>query len=155
MLADAAGVVTGRKAVAGGGPMPLPFAGGMPKLTLFPGDERVSGLVSEDGLVIEQLPFVVGRKPAPNEDLPTDAVDLAIQDLKPYRLSRLHFAIERSGEQIVVRDLGSHLGTQLNGVGLGEAMPRDREALQMGDNTIIAGGVDSQFVFTLRLEEAA
>ena len=155
MLADAAGLVTGAQGVSQRvEPASLPLTGGLPTLTLFPGDERVSGQVSEDGLVIDQLPFVVGRKPAPHEDLPSVSVSLAILDLKPYRLSRLHFTIERSGDQLVVRDLGSHLGTQLNGVALHEAMSRDREPLQMGDNTIVAGGLDSHFVFTLRLEEA-
>lgn len=151
MLADAAGVFTGTD-----GPRPLPaqITGGLPKMTLLAGEDRVSGEIPEDGLAIDQLPFVVGRKRSAHEDAPSVMVNLAIQDLKPYRLSRVHFSIERLGNALVVRDMGSHLGTRLNGVSLGEAFGRDSQSLEMGDNTVAAGGLDTHFVFTLRLEDA-
>lgn len=124
------------------------------RMTLLAGADRLDRYVPEEGLVLESLPFVVGRRPAPNEELPK-GVDLSVQDSKPFRLSRKHFAVEPSGDWYAVRDLGSHLGTQVNGETVGENFPRDTKALEVGDNTIIAGGVDSHFIFRLRVEEDA
>jgi len=155
MLADAA--LPGAKGEAS--PAPLETAQGTSsrearpvKMTLLAGADRLDRYVPEEGLVLESLPFVVGRRPAPDEEMPK-GVDLSVQDSMPFRLSRKHFAIEPSGDWYAVRDLGSHLGTQVNGETVGENFPRDTKALEVGDNTIIAGGVDSHFVFRLRVQE--
>ena len=122
------------------------------RMTLLAGAERLDRYVPEEGLLLENLPFTVGRRPAPNEEMPK-GVDLSVQDSKPFRLSRRHFTIEPAGDWYAVRDLGSQLGTQVNGETVGENFPRDTKALEVGDNTIIAGGVDSHFVFRLRVEQ--
>ena len=153
MLADAAMPAGEREAARPTSVVaPAPEKGRAVKLTLLAGADRIDRYVPEDGLVMEELPFVIGRRPAPNEEMPK-GVDLSLQDSKPFRLSRKHFSIEPSGDWYVVRDLGSHLGTQVNGESIGEHFPRDTKALEAGDNTITAGGIDSHFVFRLRLEE--
>ena len=79
------------------------------------------------------------------------APDLAIREPAPHRLSRAHFSlIVRDGE-VVVRDLNSSLGTIVNDRPLGRSFPRDSAPLHKGENTLIAGGKGSPFVFTLTL----
>jgi hypothetical protein len=54
----------------------------------------------------------------------------------------------------VVLDLGSTLGTEVNGEFLGEHFDKDVKHLHMGENTITAGGMESPFTFIIRLEKA-
>jgi CRP/FNR family transcriptional regulator, cyclic AMP receptor protein len=48
-----------------------------------------------------------------------------------------------------VRDLCSTLGTIVNGEPIGNHFRGDDAPLQAGENEVIAGGVDSPFVFSL------
>ena len=54
----------------------------------------------------------------------------------------------------MVLDLRSTLGTEVNGEFLGEHFDKDFKYLNMGENTITAGGMESPFTFTVRLEKA-
>ena len=54
---------------------------------------------------VEKLPFLVGRIPYSGEDKPLRPPDLAIKDAEPFRLSRQHFMIARSGDQLLVSDV--------------------------------------------------
>src|SRR5215813_2576405 len=74
------------------------------------------------------LPFVMGRRPITGEDVPSLQPDLMLDDTAPFRLSRNHFVIER-------RDEGYHVRT-------------DDASLRAGENEVIAGGMDSSFVFS-------
>ena len=79
-------------------------------------------------------------------------VGLQLDDTPPYRLSRLHFSIQKMGSgNFIIRDLGSALGTQVNDDSLGVNFPRDFIELRNGDNKIIAGGPESPFVFQLKV----
>jgi CRP-like cAMP-binding protein len=55
---------------------------------------------------IDKLPFVVGRIHLEGEGASALVPDLLIEDSPPFRLSRQHFMITRSGEQLLVSDLG-------------------------------------------------
>ena len=70
-----------------------------------------------------------------------------IDDRRPYRLSRLHFSILRSGDGYAVGDVLSTLGTQVNGEYVGETFSKARASLHEGANRVVAGGVDSPYVF--------
>jgi hypothetical protein len=48
-----------------------------------------------------------------------------------------------------VRDLRSKLGTIVNGQPIGDHFRGDEAVLRAGDNEVIAGGVDSPFVFSV------
>jgi CRP/FNR family cyclic AMP-dependent transcriptional regulator len=48
-----------------------------------------------------------------------------------------------------VRDLYSTLGTIVNGEPIGEHFRSDEAPLRAGENEVIAGGVDSLFVFSV------
>jgi hypothetical protein len=48
-----------------------------------------------------------------------------------------------------VRDLCSTLGTIVNGEPIGDHFRGDDAPLQAGENEVIAGGVDSPFIFSV------
>jgi CRP/FNR family cyclic AMP-dependent transcriptional regulator len=100
-------------------------------------------------IALGKLPFVVGRAVAEDEAPPLRRPDLVIEDQKPFRLSRQHFMIVRDGGHLMVSDLGSTLGTLVNGQAIGHHFMKDAAPLHRGDNRIIAGGADSPFAFAL------
>jgi len=100
-------------------------------------------------LGLGDLPFVVGRGPVAREGLPPVQPDLKLDDTVPFRLSRNHFMIEKRDGNHYVRDLRSTLGTIVNGEPIGEHFRGDDAPLRAGENEVIAGGVDSPFVFSV------
>ena len=101
-------------------------------------------------LGLGDLPFVVGRgSVAAREGLPPLQPDLKLHDIVPFRLSRNHFMIEKRDGSYYVRDLRSTLGTIVNGEPIGEHFRGDDALLRAGENEVIAGGVDSPFVFSV------
>ena len=96
-------------------------------------------------------PFVVGREPVAEEGLPPLQPDLQLEDTPPFRLSRNHFIIEKRDGSYHVRDLRSTLGTIVNGEPIGNHFRADDMPLQTGENEVIAGGMDSPFVFSVYL----
>ena len=102
-------------------------------------------------LGLGELPFVVGRRPIPGERPPLRQPDLMLDDAAPFRLSRNHFIIEKGGGGYHVRDLRSTLGTIVNGEPVGSHFRTDDAPLRAGENEVIAGGVDSPFVFSVSI----
>ena len=102
-------------------------------------------------LALGDLPFVVGRAPVAGEELAPLPPDLKLDDTPPFRLSRNHLMIERRGGSYHVRDLRSTLGTIVNGEPIGTHFRTDDAPLRAGENEVIAGGVDSPFVFSVYL----
>ena len=100
-------------------------------------------------LGLGDLPFVVGRGSVAREGLPSLQPDLKLNDTVPFRLSRNHFMIERRDGGYHVRDLRSTLGTIVNGEPIGNHFRTDDALLRVGENQVIAGGVDSPFVFSV------
>ncbi len=100
-------------------------------------------------LGIGDLPFVVGRRRVAGEGPPPCQPDLKLDDTAPFRLSRNHFIIEKRDGDYYVRDLCSALGTVVNGEPIGHYFRTDDAPLRVGDNEVIAGGVDSPFVFSV------
>jgi hypothetical protein len=98
---------------------------------------------------IGHLPYIVGRVPAPGEAEPAQHPDLLLEDAVPFHLSRQHLKIARSGNQLVVSDLGSKLGTIVNGNAIGHHFMRDTAVLQHGENRTVAGGLSSPFQFKI------
>ena len=95
------------------------------------------------------LPFIVGREPVAEEGTPPLQTDIKLNDAAPFRLSRNHFMIERRDGGYHVRDLRSTLGTIVNGEPIGNHFRTDDALLRVGENQVIAGGVDSPFVFSV------
>ncbi len=123
------------------------------RLGLFPSSESMLAHVPKEGLALMKFPFSVGRRPSAGEPAPAVPIDLSIPDSKPFRLSRRHFSVSRSPSGYLVLDLGSTLGTAVNGEYLGEHFGVDSKALKVGENLITAGGEDSPFSFKVVLEQ--
>jgi hypothetical protein len=98
---------------------------------------------------LSDLPFVVGRGPVTREGGPPLHPDLKLDDTVPFRLSRNHFMILMRDGSYYVHDLRSTLGTIVNGQPIGEHFRIDDAQLRAGENEVIAGGVDSRFVFSV------
>ena len=98
---------------------------------------------------VAKLPFLVGRLPVEGESKSSRRPDLLIEDERPFRLSRQHFMIARSGDQLLVSDLGSTLGTIVNGRPIGQDFTKDAAPLHPGENHVVAGGRDSPFAFSV------
>jgi hypothetical protein len=100
-------------------------------------------------LALGDRPFVIGRRLLAGEELPALEPDLTLEDAAPFRLSRNHFSIEKRDGGYHVRDLWSTLGTIVNGEPIGDHFRADDALLRAGDNEVIAGGVESPFVFSV------
>jgi CRP-like cAMP-binding protein len=98
---------------------------------------------------VDQLPFLVGRRPWPGEKVPKRIPNLLLDDRHPFRMSRQHFVIASNRGELVVRDLDSALGTSVNGEPIGSHFRSDIAELKLGENRIVAGGFDSDFAFTV------
>jgi CRP-like cAMP-binding protein len=124
------------------------------RLTVLPLSEQLIPSLPEEGMIVVKLPFSVGRLPVGKEREPSVPIDLAISDSRPFRLSRQHFAFYQNPEGCGVLDLGSALGTEVNGVFLGHNFGKDFEYLKVGENKITAGGVGSPFTFKVLMVPA-
>jgi CRP-like cAMP-binding protein len=122
------------------------------RVKILAASESVVSFLPKAGLVITKFPFVVGRQPDSNALQADINIDLAVPDILPYKMSCPHLALFRSPEGYAIRDLGSRLGTQVNGHFLGEHFDLDVQPLQEGENTIIAGGIGSPFCFTIVID---
>ncbi|WP_445599170.1 cyclic nucleotide-binding domain-containing protein [Azospirillum sp. A39] len=115
---------------------------------------RCIWLPDAPSLWVNALPFRVGRAPQPVPRPVHKAGALLVPDTPPYRLSLNHFAIIRDDRLgLVVRDLGSELGTTVNGQYLGGIFAKDSQRLQSGDNLVVAGGLHSPFTFHVQVAE--
>jgi CRP-like cAMP-binding protein len=103
-------------------------------------------------LRLDELPFVVGRRPVGREAPAPRQPDLTLDDEAPFRLSRNHFSIEARDGNYEVHDLGSTLGTIVNGEPIGNHFRTDHAELRPGENEVVAGGLDSPFVFSVLIE---
>lgn len=124
------------------------------RLTLLPLSQRPIPSLPKEGITVMKLPFTVGRFPVGKEPEPAVPIDLRISDSRPFRLSRQHFAFYQNLGGYGILDLGSTLGTEVNGVFLGQHFGKDFEYLKLGENRITAGGMGSPFTFKVLMESA-
>tara|TARA_B100001093_G_scaffold255725_1_gene244604 strand:- start:245 stop:1036 length:792 start_codon:yes stop_codon:yes gene_type:complete len=94
-------------------------------------------------ITIERFPFRIGRRSASN--------DFCVQDKKPYHVSRNHCCIEEECGHFFIRDLGSKVGTIVNGKRIAEEAAGTSEELALGENTITLGHDNSPHRFRVVL----
>ncbi|MDA0702897.1 MAG: cyclic nucleotide-binding domain-containing protein [Proteobacteria bacterium] len=118
-------------------------------IRIMAASEEAARHLGDKGLLVESLPFRVGRQPTKGESPPVGLLDLSLLDAKPFNLSRRHFVIEAGPDSPFVRDVGSHLGTIVNSAKIGGAEPIRTAPLGPGENSVIAGRESSPFAFTI------
>ena len=118
-------------------------------IRISPDGKRVRSAVGIDEVAILRLPFRIGRRAdGEGKDTYTD-VDLALEDRRPFNLSRRHFSIEEEDGALIIRDFGSYHGTTVNGTTLGgEGRPRTAP-LMTGESELLTGKPDSPFRFRI------
>lgn len=103
----------------------------------------------------ENFPVQVGRSETPGISKTDHGYHIALGDIEPFQLSRLHFCIEQNESEVLVRDLNSTNGTLLNGKQLGMKLGAPQSGkLKVGENEVVAGRGDSNFYFRIILESA-
>jgi CRP-like cAMP-binding protein len=110
--------------------------------------------IGTEGMVIETLPFHVGRHLRPEEKTTVRKADLMVQASHGDEISPLHFAIENQEGRLIVRDLGSHLGTLVAGQRIGHFEEFSAADLSYGTTSIQAGGLESPYRFQIVVERA-
>ena len=100
-------------------------------------------------VAVEEFPFKIGRISDLGPGSPFANNDLFINDRVPWNVSRNHCAIERRGNQIVVQDRGSKLGTVVNGRPIGVRFTKIVTELNPGKNELVLGGKGSPHKFSV------
>lgn len=116
-------------------------------LSLAGKTDALRGQIGTDPIRVAELPFVVGRVPELGELDPPQHPNLLLRDRQPFRLSRDHFMVTCRSNRFVLSDLGSTLGTIVNGQAIGHHFMRDAAVLRPGANRVVAGGHGSPFDF--------
>ena len=99
---------------------------------------------------VVKFPFLIGRNSSRSNYA---ACDLYLADHEPYQVSRNHCKVSwvASLEGFYVQDVGSRLGTVVNGLRIGKAATQSMAPLRKGVNTILLGNEHSPFAFEVRL----
>jgi hypothetical protein len=104
-------------------------------------------------LTVTKIPFRIGRATQGGHGLsPLAPNDLSVPDQQPYHVSRNHCVIERSGNSFLVRDLGSRLGTIVNGKPIGIPFDSFVAGLNLGENTLVLGSEAGPHHFKVNLQ---
>ncbi len=119
------------------------------EMRLLPGSPAVESQIGQDGVDVESLPFRVGRRVVPGAHTRIDPLALSLQAGETFHLAAQHYAIEDREGRLVLRDLGSPLGTLVNGARVAEFEEGPIAPLRFGANEIQAGGAESRYRFTL------
>jgi hypothetical protein len=105
-----------------------------------------------EGVSVRELPFRIGRAATGEGKDTYGDIHLAIEDDRPFNLSRRHFSIEEEAGALMVRDCGSYHGTTLNGQILGGEGHPLSAPLMTGESELVAGRSDSPFRFRILVQ---
>lgn len=120
------------------------------RLHLIGDSELARSTLPQEGLVITQLPFLIGRR----SDDPLVKNHLSITDHPPYQISRTHASLILQAGHPAIVDRGSQLGLEINGIAVGGGDGQeDPVPLKIGRNELCLGGADSPYWFLLDVQQ--
>jgi hypothetical protein len=122
------------------------------EIRLLPGSPAVESQIGDDGVVIEKLPFRVGRRAIAGDPSTQGSAELLLRTTKAFEMAPQHFVIEEEHGRLLIRDLGSVLGTLVNGIRIAQFEESDSVPLKMGVTEIQVGGLDSSIQFNLAVK---
>lgn len=124
------------------------------RVRLLPASHQVETQIGADGVVVKAFPYRVGRRVQSGaKRLETDTV-LALVAPESNDLSPEHFAIGEERGALTIRDLGSYLGTLVNGQRIASFEHGSVAGLRFGDNQVVTGGADSPYRFRIIVEKS-
>ncbi len=126
----------------------------MTRIVVHADTQELMTQIGVDGIEVSSLPFVVGRRAHKNDPPSASPSSLMLRPYEAYQIDLQHFAIEQHDGHIYVRDLGSHLGTCVNGHRIASFEHNDLAELGFGANIIQAGGVYSPYRFRVVVDQA-
>ena len=122
------------------------------QIRLLAAAPEVESQIGTDGVTVEKLPFLVGRRKDPGDSGGPAQADLALNAPSSGQLARQHFALEDRDGRLVIRDLESDLGTLVNGLRIAQFERSGAADLRFGENRIQAGGLESPYRFHVIVE---
>ena len=124
------------------------------KMRLVPASPKVEAQIGSDGIEIADLPYRIGRHALADDRTSASATELLLRAPGNMQISPEHLMIEARDGRLVVRDLGSQVGTVVNGTLAAHFEQSDQVALRFGDNEVQLGGPDSPYRFRIIIERA-
>lgn len=127
------------------------------EIRLRPASPEVERQIGQDGVVVKSLPFIVGRRAdmvetdAPEETAEDTESGVFLRVNNAVEIAPRHFIIEEQNGGLAVRDLGTTLGTLVNGARIAQFEHSDSVLLKLGVSEIQPGGLDNHIRFTLVL----
>lgn len=122
------------------------------RIAVLPGSPEMELQIGVEGIVLETLPFTVGRCNRTDVKPQVSPHALKVRPNEMFQIDIEHFVIEKHDGQIYVRDLASHLGTQVNGHRIAAFQYTSCAELGFGANEVIAGGIESPYRFRVVLD---
>lgn len=122
------------------------------RLLLRPGNDYVTRYIGHDGITVKALPFKLGQRTTRDGRATVTERSLSIPGINDFALSPDHFAIEKRGGELILRDLGSHLGTLVNGQYISRYSHSATAPLFMGNNDVTAGPEGAPYRFKIVAE---
>lgn len=118
-------------------------------IRIRPDSDELLDQMSHEGVDVLFLPFNIGREAGHGERPSRTPIHLRLEDSKPYNMSRHHMAIEAGAHALMIRDVGSQLGSMVNGARIGIEEPANVANLRPGENVVWAGGLHTPFRFVV------
>ena len=106
-----------------------------------------------DKVKVTQLPFAIGNTRVYGEMARLTDQTLMLPLPTASDLDARHFELFRRGPDVLVRDLGSKFGTVVNGQHISKYEKISEIPLEVGENTVGTGGLNSKVTFLITLPE--
>jgi CRP-like cAMP-binding protein len=135
-----------------------PAAGGgsdkIGRIRLIPDSPLVENQIGRNGIDISSLPYSIGCHTITDHQTSLTPTKLLIRSPGNIQITGEHLLIEERRGDLVARDLGSHLGSLVNGIRIANFEQDDEAILRFGDNDLQLGSIDSPFRFRVIVERA-